>query len=128
MSAREDLIVRLAPDYGLVPSGDDAFDITSCQGEAFEPPIRLELEDVIFEEYVDRLLRSSGEPDRASAIGLVRVHLEEAIESASAVGQPVTALGVRRGGVPPRPRWFVDRMPQRRAPRTQGGPSLEWRA
>jgi len=128
MSVRDDLIARLAPDYGLVPSGEDGFGITSCRGDVVEPPIRLELEDALFEEYVDRLLRSSGEPDHDGAIGLVRVHLDEAIESASAMGQPVTALGVRRGGVPPRPRWFVDRVPQRRLPRRRSGPSLEWRA
>ena len=72
MSARDDLIARLGPDYGLLPSGDDAFDITSYRNDVFESPIWLELEDALVEEYVDRLLRSSGEPDRDGAIGLVR--------------------------------------------------------
>lgn len=127
MSARDDLLEQLSTDYDLVAAGPDAFHMVGDREDALERPIRLELEEHLFEEYVDRLSRTGGEPDARGAVGLVRVHVDEAVQSSIALGEPLVVLGVRRSGLPRRARWFEERTRATGRRSSGGGSGLEWR-
>lgn len=123
---RERLLSRLQPDYRVEQRGADLFHIVEDHGEPLDVPIELWLEEDVLDEYLARLVQHAGADDVDEAPGLVRVYVQEDVESSIVAGARVIRLGVTRDEATGEVSWFSERPPE--PPQADHeGDLLEWR-
>ena len=108
VSSREGLIERLRGAYTLVPRNSTSYLITHAGADEIDGAIQLELDQDLLERYLDALIGTQVAGDRQSAIGLVKIYVDETVQSALTMGQTVRVMGLRKNRRSRQPEWFVD--------------------
>jgi hypothetical protein len=110
MSLRDDFLEQLSPEYGWLPGGGGLFLITKRRGHKLIPPVRLHLDEKLFERYTLWIARTSEDGDIGAGLGLIFIHLDAEFAADRPPGTILTDIGVRRGQLG-RPNWLATRVP-----------------
>lgn len=127
MSAQDQIVEALRSEYQLERVDTDSFSITGVGAEAIDPPIQLVVNEALTNRYLETIAAQVIRAGFSDAVDYVKLHVDEQVQSALAMGGTVRSLGVRRSKVLGRPEWYVDTT---EAPplRLEDGEAFEWRA